>query len=324
MLQFALEFHPNQFSLKRSSFYRNDEPDVIDMNRNDIVKEVITDGLDDGNNLGAMFYQEAEQSEDVQIGEDMFGFEPSKSSEMMFSGGGVKNEVDVIHDGMRKQMRSQQTSEGFSHAKVGATEVKSPELCMTTGNGDKKSGRKESPPPSQAYISHHPHENTGQPLLDLSHHQQQHPRQQGTHVIHHRPNQELLGYQYQGFPHQHVQLQGNPQNEDGSSIITFQPGYETGGRIYHMYNMEQEQHDGIELQMEEQQKDLQEQHFIQYPAQGGGETKQEMESKEFVVDHEGDGFENFCAPDKSIDDILKGTPGNEKRKMQIEEWIKLV
>ena len=268
---------------------------MLEMNRADVAKEAMTSSevLEEGNNLGAMFYQEAEQSaanEDVQLAGDMFGFEPHKGDQMVF-GSDVKNEVDIISDGMRKQ-----ASEGFSPKMKNFSESKK---------------RRDSPPPSQAYISHHPHEQAGQPLLDLSHQQQQR-QHQATHVIHHRPQQEIQmqGYQqYQGGGFQQVL----PHSEE----IQFQQNYQQEqqqGRVYHMYEGE----GGMEL-MEEQDKGLQEQHFIQYQGE-----KQEMEGHEHQGAEGPEGYENFCAPDKNIDDILKGTRGNEERKMQIEEWIKLV
>ena len=256
------------------------------MNQSDVTKEAMTSSevLEEGNNLGAMFYQEAEQSaanEDVQLAGDMFGFEPHKGDQMVFND--VKNEVDVIGDGMRK-------SEGFS-----------PKVSKK---------RRDSPPPSHAYISHHPHEQAGQPLLDLSHQQQQR-HQQATHVIHHRPqDMQMQGYQFQngGFP------QVLSHNEE----IQFQQSYQQQGeqgRVYHMYEGAE---GGVEL-MEEEEKVMGEQHFMGYQGE-----KQEMEGHHEGAMEGGEGFENFCAPDKNIDDILKGTRGNEERKMQIEEWVKLV
>ena len=186
--------------------------------------------------------------------------------------------------------------------------------------------------PSQALITHYPH--------SLNENMVQ------SHVVHHRPNAEIEHF----HPHismQHSAVDGDPnivhpQNMEmaqADALLQLQPVYDQARNVYVYPNnlmgcpgsTSIEGHPmGSEIPHSHQSSSKMEidpsnEHFmsnaLQRSLNGGIPRAKKREAKMEEMDH--DIYDsNQPVPDKTIEDVLKGTPGNEVKKRKIDELLK--
>ena len=186
--------------------------------------------------------------------------------------------------------------------------------------------------PSQAFITHYPHNMSDNPLVQ-------------SHVVHHRPNADIDHFQ----PHITMPVDGEagighpPGIEMATGDIALQihqPIYDQSRNIYIYPNTlvdcsETLPMDGnhlgadlppsnhqVQSKIELSQSDEQ---FIGSSLQrslSAGHARRKREQNK-MDDLDSDQFDgNQPVPDKTIEDVLKGAPGNEQKKRKIEELLK--
>ena len=189
--------------------------------------------------------------------------------------------------------------------------------------------------PSQAFITHYPHalnENIVQ-----------------SHVIHHRPAAEIEHFHQQvPMPH-HVENDPNiihPQSiemahADALALQLQQPIFDQARNMYvypnslvecHVPNGLESHHLETEMPHSSHQPSSKieinqsNEHYISAPLQrsiSGGQARSRKREQSKLEEMESDIFDSSQpVPDKTIEDVLKGTPGNEHKKRKIDEILK--
>ncbi|XP_076825287.1 uncharacterized protein LOC143470886 [Clavelina lepadiformis] len=177
--------------------------------------------------------------------------------------------------------------------------------------------------PSQAFITHYPHDMACRLPSGVVPH--------SSHIIHHRPSD--LEHQYH-----HHQHQINLQDQSNETILV-QQGMEMShpvdtipvqlqqtiyDPIRQVYLYQNPAIDGATVPVDHLHQELHHPGHvvpkteITHDPYGAGTRQRKRNADEM----EQEGFEPNPVPDKTIDDILKGTPGNEHRKRKIEGYLK--
>ena len=189
--------------------------------------------------------------------------------------------------------------------------------------------------PSQAFITHYPH-NPNESLVQ-------------SHVVHHRPNAEIEHF------HQQVSMQNPVDNDpsiihpqsiemahaDALALQLQQPIFDQTRNMYVYQNSLVDCHgpNGLENhQLDSEMPHSSHQsaskieinqstdHFIGAPLQrslSGGQSRTRKREQPKMEEVDNDIYEcNQPVPDKTIEDVLKGTPGNELKKRKTDELLK--
>ncbi|XP_078492499.1 transcription factor protein isoform X1 [Ciona intestinalis] len=183
-----------------------------------------------------------------------------------------------------------------------------------------------SSPPSQAYITHFPHDGqlaTNEESIRVMPH--------GSHVVHHRPNtidtfqQQLMQSESEANFSQAMDI----TSPDAIALHQLQNAYDPTRGMY-LYSNPIDDANAATIQSH---------HPIEMHQVALGVTKSEIDSDdgynqgrtrsrvrrrelEKREDQDPDPYDQSNTPERTIDDILKGTPGNEERRKKIEELLK--
>jgi len=199
--------------------------------------------------------------------------------------------------------------------------------------------------PSQAFITHYPHQTFGNGLdmtrnLEISH--------ATNHIVHHRPNNNVDHYQHMTIQHQstdaeNMLVQAHAHNLEltPQDVLLQQPAvYDPARNIYLTYqnpSIEHTEQSNLHVVHNPMQQAMHhsgiphvakiEDPGVAYTANRPQSASMQMRSRKRDVEKreepEVDGFDSVQgAPEKCIEDILKGTPGNEHRKKKIEALLK--